>query len=197
MSLPCDGAEPTVAPHQAAMGPVLISEGAVICGAATICEYLLETQQTSSGLAQLPSSARDKAEARRLVEWSGGVFWREAVAPALSERFLKSYFGGAAPDSGLLRAAAESARTRLDQVGALIEARGWLAGERLCLADFALAAQISVLDYLGAWPFRAGDAEDPARDWYAILKSRPAFRGLLADRSPRLPPSEAYQDLDF
>jgi hypothetical protein len=36
-----------------------------------------------------------------------------------------------------------------------------------------------------------------AAEWYARLKSRPSFRGLLADRVPGLPPATAYANLDF
>ena len=194
---PLLSAAPFALPFGAPMGPVLLTRGAAICGAEAICEYLVETREGEQGVPLLRGAPIDRAEARRLAAWAGESFWRDAVAPALSERFLKSVFGGEPPETPTLREAAEAARRHLDAAGGLIEARGWLAGERVSLADFALAAQISVLDYLGAWPFYPGDAPDPARDWYALIKSRPAFRGILADRSPRLPPSEAYQELDF
>ncbi|NND42119.1 MAG: glutathione S-transferase family protein, partial [Silicimonas sp.] len=35
------------------------------------------------------------------------------------------------------------------------------------------------------------------RDWYAKIKSRPAFRSLLADAVPGFPPPAHYADLDF
>lgn len=186
---------PIVAPFGAAMGPVLLVEDTSLSGALGICEYFEETRAEGTGRPLLPGTPIERAESRRLAAWAGDAFWREAVEPALSERYLKSVFGGGAPNSVRLRVAAEAARGLLQVAGAQIEARGWLAGESLSLADFALAAQISVLDYLGDWPF--GDGEDPARDWYALVKSRPAFRGILADRVPRLPPSATYQDLDF
>jgi glutathione S-transferase len=36
-----------------------------------------------------------------------------------------------------------------------------------------------------------------AKDWYARMKSRPCFRGVLADRVPGLTPPAHYADLDF
>ena len=67
-------------------------------------------------------------------------------------------------------------------------------GRDLSLADFAAAAHLSVVDYVGEAPW----AEFPlAKAWYAKLKSRPAFRPLLADRLPGLPPAPDYADLDF
>lgn len=187
--------EPTAPPFGAALGPVLVEDGRVFGGAAAIAEYLDETAPDGRALRLAPKSPAARAEARRLIRWSEEVFWREAVAPALHERLFKSVFGGGAPDATVLREAAQAARRRLAEASALIEARGRLAGEELGLADLALAAQVSVLDYLGARPFGVG--EDPARDWYALIKSRPSFRGLLADSVLRLPPSAAYRELDF
>ena len=34
-------------------------------------------------------------------------------------------------------------------------------------------------------------------EWYAKIKSRPAFRSLLADLVPGFPPPQHYADLDF
>ncbi|HZY20786.1 MAG TPA: glutathione S-transferase family protein, partial [Beijerinckiaceae bacterium] len=36
-----------------------------------------------------------------------------------------------------------------------------------------------------------------AKDWYARVKSRPAFRAVLADRVPGMTPASHYADLDF
>ena len=38
---------------------------------------------------------------------------------------------------------------------------------------------------------------DMVKDWYAKIKSRPAFRSLLADQLPGFPQPEHYADLDF
>jgi glutathione S-transferase len=64
----------------------------------------------------------------------------------------------------------------------------------MSFADLAAAAQLSVMDYLSevSW---AEFAE--AKAWYARVKSRPAFRPLLADRLPGFNPPDAYANLDF
>ena len=41
------------------------------------------------------------------------------------------------------------------------------------------------------------DEDEMARNWYARVKSRPSFRGLLADRVPGMAPAGHYADLDF
>ena len=40
-------------------------------------------------------------------------------------------------------------------------------------------------------------AASETRQWYARIKSRPAFRSLLADRIPGMPAAKGYADLDF
>ena len=64
----------------------------------------------------------------------------------------------------------------------------------MSIADFAAAAQLSSLDYVGDvdWGRNA-----PLKEWYAKVKSRPAFRSLLADLVPGFTPPEHYADLDF
>ena len=76
----------------------------------------------------------------------------------------------------------------------LLKERDWLADNRISLADMAAGAAISVLDYFGEIPW---DEFASVRLWYAKLKSRPAFRPLLADRYPGLAPASHYDDLDF
>lgn len=186
------GIAPDAAAFDAPLGPILIDGDAAIGGATAVIEHL---EERGEGRALLPEGAAERGESRRLTEWAGTAFWRAATAPVLEERFLKAVFRTGGPDVARLRAASEAARRLLSEIGPLIDSRGWLAGDRLSLADFALAAQLSVLDYLGDRPF--GPGADPVRDAYQIVKSRPAFRGLLRDRSPRLPPSDAYQELDF
>ena len=58
----------------------------------------------------------------------------------------------------------------------------------------AAAAHLSCLDYCGDAPWEISPA---AKEWYARVKSRPAFRPLLADHIPGFPPKPHYADLDF
>jgi glutathione S-transferase len=69
-----------------------------------------------------------------------------------------------------------------------------MAGDSMTLADFALAAHLSTLDYLGDVPW---DTSGETRDWYSRIKSRPAFRTLLQDRVAGMPAHAGYADLDF
>jgi glutathione S-transferase len=93
-----------------------------------------------------------------------------------------------------IRAARSNVRYHLKYIGYLIATRNWLAGDELTYADLAAAAHLSVADYLGDVPW---DEDKTAREWYARVKSRPAFRALLSDRVPGMVASAHYADLDF
>ena len=101
---------------------------------------------------------------------------------------------GGAPDMDALRVARANIRPHLRYIGWLTGQRKWLAGERLSYADFAAAAHISCADYFGDVPW---DEDENAKHWYQRIKSRPAFRPLLADRAPGMMPGPFYCELDF
>jgi glutathione S-transferase len=79
-------------------------------------------------------------------------------------------------------------------MGWLLDRRAWLAGADMTLADFAAAAHLSCLDYSGDVDWARNEL---VRDWYAKIKSRPAFRSILADVVPGFRPKPHYADLDF
>ena len=62
------------------------------------------------------------------------------------------------------------------------------------LADFAIAAHLSALDYFGEVPWEDYMA---IAEWYMRIKSRPSFRPLLSDRLTSQPPVPHYAELDF
>ena len=93
-----------------------------------------------------------------------------------------------------VKAGAKAIKYHLDYMAWLLDHRRWLAGDVMTLADFAGAAHLSALDYISDvdWTRVQG-----VRDWYAKIKSRPAFRTLLADQVPGFPQPDHYADLDF
>jgi glutathione S-transferase len=94
----------------------------------------------------------------------------------------------------VLRAAKANLNEHMLYFNWLLASRNWLAGHDMTLADFALAAHLSTLDYMGDVDW-SKSAE--TKDWYSRIKSRPAFRTLLNDRVVAMPPSRGYSDLDF
>jgi glutathione S-transferase len=183
--------------NPAGLSPVYVEDaGFAICGAEAITEYLEETIAKPKSL--LPGTAMDRAEIRRLVSWFDVKFYTEVTEPVLTEkvirRFVASSTGSSAPQMARVRNGLLILKAHLDYIGALVEDRSWLAGEDLSLADFAAAAHLSAIDYLGDVPW----AEHPvAQTWYQRIKSRPSFRVLLADTIPGMAPAAHYADLDF
>jgi glutathione S-transferase len=168
-------------------------------GAGVIAEYLDESRGAAAGERRLlPGERGARIEVRRLTSWFNDKFFEEVSGPLVTERVYKRYMptagGGGAPDTETLRAAKSNIKYHLAYIGWLIRKRDWLAGDNLTYADLSAAAHLSVADYLGDVPW---DEDETAKSWYARVKSRPSFRGLLAESLPGLAPAKTYADLDF
>lgn len=181
--------------------PVLeLDGGPALCGAYAVSEYfagLLENLEKEGRPAPLfHGSLHDRAEQRRLVDWFHGKLEREATRELLVERVYGHLMAdrASAPEAGALRAIRANIRYHMGYVNHLAHERRWLAGDEMSFADMAAAGHLSCIDYLGEIPWEAFPS---AKAWYARMKSRPAFRGLLSDRMPGIAPAPVYADLDF
>lgn len=172
--------------------PTLIEEnGLVIADSGVICEYLDEAYPDNPLLGH---TLAERVEVRRLVTWFDTKFAGEVTAKLVGEKFMKRLLGRGPADAGTLRAGYANLRHHLAYAGWLSETRKWLAGDNLSLADFALAAHLSSLDFAGDVDW---SVSPPAKDWYARMKSRPSFRPLLQDRVSGVSAPAHYADLDF
>ena len=172
--------------------PTLIEEnGLVIPDSGVICEYLEEAYPDTPLMGH---TLAERVEVRRLVAWFDGKLAEEVTANLLAERFMKRLMGRGNPDAAALRTGYANLRHHMGYIGWLAETRKWLAGSTLSLADFAAAAHLSALDFVGDVDWTASAA---TREWYARVKSRPSFRALLADRVPGVTSPAHYADLDF
>ncbi|MBV9655484.1 MAG: glutathione S-transferase family protein [Acetobacteraceae bacterium] len=172
--------------------PTLLEDsGLVVPDSAVICEYLEEAYPDTRLLGRTPA---DRVEIRRLVQWFDGKFAAEVTRNLVGEKFMKRLLGRGEPNAAALRVGYTAIKDHLLYIGWLAETRSWLAGGDLSLADFAAAAQLSSLDFVGDVDWTVSPS---AREWYARMKSRPCFRGVLADRIPGITPPDHYADLDF
>ncbi|MBP7000610.1 glutathione S-transferase family protein [Amaricoccus sp.] len=171
--------------------PVLQMDDLTLADSGAIFEFLEETQPDPP---LLPKDPAARAEARRLAAWFDDKFQREVTANLLYERVNKKLAKSGYPESERIKAGLKNIRYHLDYIGWLMDHRRWLAGNQMTIADFAAAAHLSCLDYVGDvdWSRNAG-----VQDWYAKIKSRPAFRSILADLVPGFTPPAHYADLDF
>ena len=172
--------------------PVLVEDdGTVLVGIWAISEYFEEADPEHS---LLPGTPAQKAEVRRLTDWFGNKVEREVVAPLVREKFLSRVTGDGVPSSEVIRAALGNLKEHLAYTNHLADRNKWLAGSKMSVADLHAAASLSVVDFLGdiIW-----EQYPEAKHWYAKIKSRPAFRTLLADTVTGLTPPSHYSDLDF
>ena len=172
--------------------PVLIEpDGTVVADVRAIAEFLDEVHREKLLIGINPI---DRAEVRRLCAWFDVKMNAEVTENLVGEKMMKRFLGLGQPNSSAIRAGHANLVHHLDYIGYLTERRRWLAGENFSLADITAAAHLSALDYLGDVPW---DDHEPAKEWYARIKSRPSFRPLLADHIPGAAPPKHYADLDF
>lgn len=192
---------PSWSPHRdlrslvpGASAPALVDNGSIgafiACGTHAICEHLEEAHPSP---ALLPQNVNERAEARRLWAWVESGF-EEVTDTLLTERVMQWVRRDRQPNSENLRRGAHALRGRLTFLNALVEMNGYLAGRQISIADLAAAAHLSASDYFGDVEW---NAVPDLKLWYAKVKSRPAFRPLLADRIDAVRPASHYADLDF
>jgi glutathione S-transferase len=176
--------------------PLFVDDDGTIVQSAVIAEYLDEAYGAARGRQRLlPTEKRARIETRRLVDWFNVKFFEEVTSWLVTEKVYKRFSPqGGAPDMDLVRVARANIRHHMRYIGYLTGARNWLAGDNLTYADFAAAAHLSCADYLGDAPW---DEDEAAKHWYQRVKSRPAFRPLLADRAPGMTPGPFYAEIDF
>lgn len=156
-----------------------------------ISEYLEEAYPERNLIGDSPL---ERAEVRRLECWFDLKFNHEVTRNLLYEKYFKRQTGNGEPYSDAIRAGKMNILYHLDYIGHLTRHRNWLAGDRLSLADLSAAAHLSALDYFGDVPW---EHNKDAKEWYALIKSRPSFREILQDHIPGFRPPAHYDDLDF
>ena len=171
--------------------PILQLDGMLLTESTPICEFLDDLYPQPK---LMPDSPEDRYEVRRLVNWFDDKFHNEVTSKLLYERINKKIMKQGAPDSKNVMNGKRKIKYHLDYMTYLLERRRWLAGNSMTLADFTAAAHFSTLDYTKDVDWVESNT---VKDWYAKIKSRPAFRGILADQISGFPPSDHYNDLDF
>jgi len=189
--LTCDPANPE---DPAAHLPVFVEmDGTTYTGLWAIIDQLEGAYPDNP---MVPEDPAARAEAFRLLDWAMGPFHDNVTRRIVYEKASQRYTGAAArraPDMDTVRQGREALKVALTTIGDTAERHGYLAARECTLADLAVAAHISALDYFGEVPW----AEFPlAAEWYVKMKSRPSFRSLLADRVPGQPPVSHYAELD-
>ncbi|MDF3048249.1 MAG: glutathione S-transferase [Candidatus Midichloriaceae bacterium] len=170
---------------------VLIGDKVVLSGNNSITEYLEEVY-TQKRL--LPTDLNARARVRKVTEWFDNKFYQEVTRYILNEKIIKTVSRQGYPNSQAIQAAKNNISYHLDYIAYLRRENAYLCGEEATVADIAAAAQLSVLDYVGDVPWGYNKS---AKEWYALVKSRPSFKAILNDRIPNIAPPSHYHDPDF
>jgi glutathione S-transferase len=172
--------------------PVLEEDGGLrICGNYPITEYLEEAYPQRT---LLPRSMPERVEVRRLIDWFDKLFNREVTQKLVQEKIYLRQNPDLSPSTHALREGKRNIGRHLEMIASLTQDQPWLTGESMTLADITAAAHISSLDYLGDVPWKD---YPQSKDWYALMKSRPAFQWILRERLPGIHPPPYYENPDF
>jgi glutathione S-transferase len=182
--------------NPAATVPVLAPDGQQpVVGQLATLHYIEENfNPGEAGRGLFPANSTARAEMWRMFEWVTVKLNDEVTRYVIEEKIAKRELRDSTTDPGVLRVAKTNLAEHMNYFSWLLATRSWLAGETMSLADFALAAHLSCLDYLGDVHW---EGIEEVKLWYARMKSRPAFRPLLADRVLGMPAAKTYADLDF
>lgn len=171
--------------------PIFIFDGNVIAGNYAISEFL---EEVNTDIPLLPKDPQKRAEVRRLCEWFDDKFFKEVYRHIVSEKIIKRFQGGQAPDSRILKVGFNNLSFHLEYLDWLTERRNYVAGDEFSLADVTAASHLSIIDYLGDIPW---DSYKNAKLWYSKIKSRPSFKDILKDNIKGILPAKHYANLDF
>jgi len=170
---------------------VIYPDNQVISGNYAIFEYLEEINPNNRLLSNDPIG---NTTIRRISEWFDNKFYNEVTKYLINEKVIKVITKIGEPNSSAIRAAKKNMIYHIDYIGYLLQNNDYLCGDKITLADFAAASQISVLDFIGDIPWERNKA---VKHWYALIKSRPSFRPILQDKIIGFYPPKHYSDPDF
>ena len=131
---------------------------------------------------------------RKYDEWFDTKFYNEVVKPIIEERVYVFYKRKRMANMDTIKMARLNCEQHLKFIERILRKRDYIATNEFSLADLSCAVQISSLDYLGEIDW---SQHEVLKNWYIIIKSKPAFRDLLYDIIPDIRPSSWYRELDF
>jgi len=163
----------------------------VLWGQNTIMDYLRNEYPVHT---LVSVDVNERAKIMKYNEFFDTKFYADVTKPILEERVYVSYKKKRLPNHETVRLARMNLEEHLKFIDGILRKREHIATAFFSLADLSLASQISSLDYLGEinWSIHP-----ELKEWYILIKSKPAFRDILYDIIPDFRPSIWYRELDF
>lgn len=162
-----------------------------------ISEYLIEKYGANYQYL-MGGQDLERAKIRQNLWWLFQEFYQNITAVLIYENVLKAFeidLIDKSPDSFRVRKAQMYLKESLYQIQKNLQKQDFCAGDTISFADFVLAAQISVLDYMNLINWSMDLAL--LKKWYIVIKCRPNFKLLLNWRVPGFKPSMNYALVDF
>ena len=160
-----------------------------IVGALVILEYLQNLSVPPSLMIK-----KNENEIRRLLFWFETSFKNEVIIPLLKEKVLKRFEKNSLPSSHIIRTARANLKYHMQYFNYLIEDNDFFIDDNLSYVDLFYGASLTVLDYINELNFYN---LEKLKNLYSIVKSRPSFKKILADRVVGVNPHPNYLKLDY
>ena len=142
-----------------------------------IIQYLA-TKKPESGL--LPADERSRADVARWQFWESTT-WDPACAILVFERVIKAFFGRGGPDPVEVEKGLQRFHRAAKVLDAHLRGRTYVCGNRLTLADFAIAADLTMAEP-AQLPL---EGYGEIRRWAGMLADLPAWQRTRAMQTAR------------
>ncbi len=159
-----------------------------IVGSLVIVEYLQNLMLPPTLMIK-----KNENEIRRLLFWFETNFKNEIIIPLLKEKVFKRFEKNSVPSSHVIRTARSNLKYHMQYFNYLIKEHDFFVDDNLSYVDLFYGASLTVLDYIDELNFFEFEK---LKNLYSIVKSRPSFKKILADRIIGVNPHSDYLKLD-
>ena len=160
-----------------------------IVGSLVIVEYLQNLMLPPTLMIK-----KNENEIRRLLFWFETNFKNEIIIPLLKEKVFKRFEKNSVPSSHVIRTARSNLKYQMQYFNYLIKDHDFFVDDNLSYVDLFYGASLTVLDYIDELNFFEFEK---LKNLYSIVKSRPSFKKILADRIIGVNPHSDYLKLDY
>jgi glutathione S-transferase len=170
--------------------PVLVTnKGVCLNHYSLILEYIFAEYEH-----HLLPNMNSTLEMKKVCLWFHEKFHNDCGKFFVQEKLVKFMNGGESPNTNILSLARHNFGIHIEYLAYLLAHNTWVCGEKFSIADVTVASHLSILDFFGeiSW-----NKIPEIKDWYCIVKSRPAFRSFLKERISGIVTPSYYSQLDF
>ena len=127
----------------------------------------VELIENKGGNTDVLANSFEKTTIKNLMEnnYDANKFYNEVYKYIVAEKIVKRFQYKLAPNSKILKAGLNNLRFHMEYIDYLADRNNYLAGNTLTLADLAVAAHLSIIDYLGDIPW---EEYKNAKLWYPL-----------------------------